>query len=505
MSSDTIFKAEQSVDLASPKELGIIENLNKISEFFTENRGQIKEYTVKYYITGKGVWFLDDGVVFEIREEQKAESRESGSRESEHPFYPEYKNFENSKPIESVVLKLNFVGCNAVEPKGYELLPHQSNFFYGNDSSKWSTNVPNYREIVYYNLYKNIDLRYSLTEKGLKYEFIVHPGGDPNDIKLSYQNVKGITMDSFNNLIIRTAHGDIIDSELFIYQLQNPNKIKNKIKGKFIMYDLKTYGFEISGEYDHNEDLVIDPLIYSTFIGSSGHDEGFSVNIDSNNNSYITGYTEAFDFPNTTGAYDTSHNGSQDVFLSMLNHNGSALLYSTFFGGSSGDYGKDLVIDMNGNVYITGFTYSSDFPCTNGAFDTSFNNFNDGFLIKLNPGGNGANDLIYSTFIGGSSIEEGYDIAIDSNGNAYVTGMTSSSDFPVTIGAYDTTHNGGIDVFIAKLNPQGNGISDLIYSTFLGGTSYEVGNGIAVDSTGNAYVTGTATLNFPITPGAYDT
>ncbi len=507
LNSDTIFRANQSVDFAPPKELDIIENLNKINGYFTENRGQIKEYTVKYYINGKGVWFLDDGVVLEIQEESKVGSRESGSRESINAldrFHPEFEP-EIPRSRKSVVLKLNFENSNKVVPRGVGLLPHRSNFFYGNDSSKWCTNVLNYHEIVYYNLYENIDLRYCLTEKGLKYEFIVHPGGDPNDIKLNYQNVNSISMDSFNNLIIRTACGDIIDSELFIYQLQNTNKIKYKIEGKFIMYDLKTYGFEISREYDHDKDLVIDPLMYSTFIGSSGYDEGFSVNVDSNNNTYVTGYTDAFDFPNTTGAYDTSHNGSQDVFVSILNHDGSALLYSTFIGGSSGDYGKDLVIDMNGNAYITGFTYSTDFPYTIGAFDTSLNGFNDVFLIKLNPGGNGVNDLIYSTFIGGSSIEEGYDIAINSIGNAYVTGITSSSDFPVTIGAYDTTYNGGSDVFIAKLNPLGNGINDLIYSTFLGGTSYEVGDGIAVDSTGNAYVTGTATMNFPTTPGAYDT
>ncbi len=252
-------------------------------------------------------------------------------------------------------------------------------------------------------------------------------------------------------------------------------------------------------------------LIYSTYIGGSGNDVSTGITIDSTGNAYLTGYTDdtgspITDYPTTGGAFDTTHNGDIDVFATKLNAGGSALIYSTYIGGSGVDLGNDIAIDAAGNAYLTGETpdAATDFPTTGGAFDTTHNGDTDVFVTKLNAGGTA---LIYSTFIGGSGFDQVTGIAIDATNNAYLTGGTfdAPTDYPTTAGAFDTTHDGFEDVFVTKLNAGG---SALIYSTFIGGNLFDHGNGIAIDSSGNAYLTGYTSNSdtiYPTTAGAYDT
>jgi len=243
-------------------------------------------------------------------------------------------------------------------------------------------------------------------------------------------------------------------------------------------------------------------LVYSTYIGMSSGDSGCDIAVDSSGNAYVTGYTSSSSYPTTDGAYDTSHNGGYDVFVTKLNSAGSALAYSTFIGGSGEDRGYGIALDSSGNAYLIGYTEDSttDYPTTSGAYDTTHNGNRDVFVTKLNSAGSA---LAYSTFIGGSDDDRGYGIALDSSGNAYLTGYTedSTTDYPTTGGAYDTSHNGNFDVFVTKLNSAGSALS---YSTFLGGSGSDYGYGIVVDSSGNAYVTGYAQSGFPTTSGAYD-
>jgi hypothetical protein len=222
--------------------------------------------------------------------------------------------------------------------------------------------------------------------------------------------------------------------------------------------------------------------------------------VDGAGNAYVTGFTFSADFPTTPGAFDTTFNpGTFDAFVTKLNPAGSALVYSTYLGGASTDQGFGIAVDAAGNAYVTGWTVSADFPTTPGAFDTTAAGA-DAFVTKLNPAGSA---LVYSTYLGGASTDQGFGIAVDGAGNAYVTGLTVSADFPTTPGAFDTTFNGGGDAFMTKLNPAG---SALVYSTYLGGASNDQGSGIAVDGAGNAYVTGsTFSADFPTTPGAFDT
>jgi Beta-propeller repeat len=251
-------------------------------------------------------------------------------------------------------------------------------------------------------------------------------------------------------------------------------------------------------------------LAYSTYLGGSSFDAGEGIALDATGAAYVTGYSDSYssDFPTTAGAFDTSPNGDVDAFVTKLNPVGSGLEYSTYLGGSASDFpgGTSIAVDAAGAAYVTGFTVSPDFPTAAGAFDTSYNpgdgqdplTGTEGFVTKLNPAGSG---LAYSTYLGGSAFDAGLGIAVDAAGAAYITGNTLSVDFPTTAGAFDTSFNGFGDAFVTKLNPAG---SALAYSTYLGGSTF--GNDIVVDSQGAAYVTGqTDSTDFPTTAGAFDT
>jgi hypothetical protein len=240
-------------------------------------------------------------------------------------------------------------------------------------------------------------------------------------------------------------------------------------------------------------------LVYSTFIGGSAVDFGVRIAVDAAHNAYVLGNTSSVDFPATPGAFDTSQNGSFDLFVLKLNATGNALIYSTFLGGSNMELAGGLALDSAGNVYVTGSTISLDFPTTPGALKT-VSDGNDGFVTKLNPTGSA---LVYSTFIGGSGSDGVSGIALDSSGNAFLTGSTSSQDFPTTVGAIDSTYNGGaVDAYVAELSPDG---SALLYGTYLGGADSDNANDVALGPGGSVYVTGqTMSTDFPTTAGAFD-
>jgi len=249
---------------------------------------------------------------------------------------------------------------------------------------------------------------------------------------------------------------------------------------------------------------------YSTYLGGNDEDVGRGIAVDYLGSAYVTGFTWAStNFPTTPGAFQTAvHPGGPDAFVTKLNPFGTALVYSTYLGGNDFDFALGIGLDTLGNAYVTGATTSTNFPTTPGAFQTAFGGL-DAFVTKLNPTGSA---LIYSTRLGGSQFEEGRGIAVDTFGNAYVTGATGSTNFPTTPGAFQTSSGGGGDAFVTKLNPTG---SALVYSTYLGGRKDDdidnisrgvVAGGIALDSLGNAYVTGdTRSNNFPATPGAFQT
>ena len=244
-------------------------------------------------------------------------------------------------------------------------------------------------------------------------------------------------------------------------------------------------------------------LVYSTLLGGADFDSGLGIAVDGSGRAYVTGYTESDNYPTTPNAFDTTYNGSRDAFVTKLSASGSALVYSTFLGGTNFDSGEGIAV-REGRAYVTGITDSSDYATTPGAFDTTFNGTfggtGDAFVTKLNAPGSA---LAYSTFLGGTNFDSGAGIAVDGEGRAYVTGSTSSPDYPTTRGAFDRTFTGAGNTFVTKLNASG---SALVYSTYLGGSGGgDGGSGIAVDGEGRAYVTGlTGSVDYPTTRGAFD-
>lgn len=260
-----------------------------------------------------------------------------------------------------------------------------------------------------------------------------------------------------------------------------------------------TYGGGPGDAFLAKLDATGSQLLYSTYLGGDEYDAAYAVVVDSSGNAYVTGQTNSVGFPTTPGASDTSPNGFNDAFVVKLNSMGSALIYSTFLGGKYDDEGFSIALDASDNAYITGYTFSPDFPTTPGVFMTNYV-FCEVFVTKLNAD---ASALIYSTYFGGYNDDWPTSIVVDSSGSAYITGSTNSSDFPVTLGAFDTTFTGGIhDAFVTKFNATASG---LVYSTFLAGTWDETGDSIALDSADRATVVGnTFSPDFPTTPDAYD-
>jgi len=400
----------------------------------------------------------------------------------------------------SVALRMSLVGA-APKPvvSGREELPGKANYFIGKDPAKWRTNVPTYAKVQYQNVYPGIDIVYYGNQRQLEYDLIVAPGADPKKIVLGFKGSDRLEIDAQGDLVLHAAGGHIRQHKPLVYQ--EIDGVRQEIAGGYIREGANRVGFQLAA-YDTARPLVIDPVLaYSTYLGSSGDEQGAAIAVDSDGSAYLTGTTNGANFPVTAGTFDTSVNGLSGVFVTKLDVTGSALIYSTFLGGSGIDQGLGIAVDGSGAAYVTGSALSADFPTTAGAFDTTYNGSGDAFVTKLDPSGSA---LGYSTFLGGSgSADGGLGIAVDASGSAYVTGFTLSADFPTTSGAFDTSHNGDRDAFVAKLNAAG---SALVYSTFLGGTGFEEGRGIAVDALGAAYVTGAVTSrDFPTTPGAFAT
>jgi hypothetical protein len=240
-------------------------------------------------------------------------------------------------------------------------------------------------------------------------------------------------------------------------------------------------------------------MVWSSFLGGSLRDSGYDVALDSTGSVYVTGYTESADFPIRAGVFDETYNNNGDAFVTKLNPTGSDFVYSTFLGGFGWDEGGGIDLDGKGGVYVSGLTWSEDFPVTSGALDTTLGGPSDAFVMKLEAMG-GA--LVYSTYLGGNGDDGGFRIAARRSGEVYVTGITESADFPSSTGAIAANHGGGIDVFVVRLNASGSALG---YAILLGGGENDYSWGIAVDASGRAYVTGyTYSSDFPTTLGVFD-
>jgi len=415
-------------------------------------------------------------------------------------------------------LRIQHVGANAEpEMSGREKLPGKVSYFIGNDPKQWRTDIPTYARLEYRDVYPGVDLIYHGAQGSLEYDFVVAPGADPSGIALAFHGAEKLEIDSEGNLLLRVAGGSLRQQKPHIYQ--EVDGVRRKIDGGYVFRSLsqrdsshgaRGIGFHVAA-YDTSKPLIIDPVLsYSTYLGDIGFDEGRGIAVDSSGNAYITGTTAPLDDVDLTLA---------DVFVIKLDSSGSTPLYAAFLGGTGSDQSSGIAVDTHGSAYITGRTGSANFPTTNAAYDTSCSNTPTGtggasFMAKLDATGTA---LEYSTYLCGgfnfetstTGVTEANAIAVDATGNAYVTGSTFSLHFPTTAGALQQAFGGSSDVFVAKFNPTG---SALVYSTYLGGVGIDKGLGIALDTQGNVYVTGstmapstTTANNFPTTPGAFQT
>jgi hypothetical protein len=403
--------------------------------------------------------------------------------------------------MQGVMLRMAIVGARPAPPvSGLEELPGRANYFIGDDPAKWRTNIPTYGKVHYRGVYPGIDLVYYGNQRQLEYDFIVAPGADPGSILLDFQGADRLEVNAEGELVLHAVGGALRQRKPVIYQ--EVSGTRREIAGGYVLQGANRVGFQVPA-YDRSRPLVIDPVLsYSTYLGGGGNDFGEGIAVDANGNAYVTGSTFNFSsdtFPTTPGAFQTTTNlGIFHAFVTKLNPTGSALVYSTYLGGEFDDFGLGIAVDTDGNAYVTGRILGFGFPTTAGAFQTtkggSSGGSYDAFVTKLNPTGSA---LVYSTYLGGGGNDLGEGIAVDADGNAYVTGSAGEFGFPTTAGAFQTTSELG-GAFVAKFNPTG---SALVYSTFLGVSGG--GSGIAVDASGNAFVTGATNSTIPITAGAF--
>jgi hypothetical protein len=455
---------------------------------FEANHGQVDAH-VKFLSRGSGyTLFLTPTESVMVLQQREATSQPRGGHDPLVTTEP--------APIKQSVVRMKLEGANPTPAiDGMEQLPGIVNYFIGNDPAKWRTKIPTYAKVQYKEAYPGIDLAYYGNQGKLEYDFIVAPGADPSQIKLAFEGTSDIRVAASGDLVLTTAVGDVRVQKPVVYQLEKDGH-KTLVAGNYIASPKvpNAVGIQLAA-YDHTKPVVIDPVLsFSTYLGGTGNDQGSSIAVDAAGQAYVTGSTSSTNFPTVTPAQAT-YGGGDDTFVTKLNAAGTSLLYSTYLGGSGSDNGAGIAVDVAGQAYVTGRTLSANFPMANPVQATR-NGPQDAFVTKLNAAGT---SLLYSTYLGGNSGDTGAGIAVDSVGQAYVTGGTQSVTFPTVSPVQATLGVDGRDAFVTKLSAAG---TSLLYSTYLGGNSTDMGTSIAVDAAGQAYVTGlTDSTNFStVTP-----
>jgi hypothetical protein len=546
---------------AQPASQNTISQSNIDRNFFIENKGQWhSDVLFLARLDGMDAWITKYGLNFSFYKAQVAKAK----NETCNNLSPEQQQKGRLFEGQRVLMRLEN-GNEQANASGNNKLSGYHNYFIGNDSTKHFSHVGLYKDVFVHDVYPGISMHYYFDNGKLRYDYIVQPHADPNLISFSFKGDNEACLNEDGHIAISTRFGEVRLADLLVYQGKEKRRIesgftKNKDywhisvgsynKDEALVIDPVVFSTNVGGSgadlgfgiaidnlgnsyvcgetssinYDTtagtfqtsnagDDDVVItklnhlgNALIFSTYLGGTGYEGAYGgIALDAFGNIYVAGTTTSSDFPVTTGAYQmqTSIADGVDVFVTKVNPTGTALIYSTYLGGSEDELCTKMVVDKAGNAYVTGLTPSIDFDTTAGAYQTTSSSglSGDGFVTKLNSAGTG---LIFSTYLGGNDLDYCSSIAIDSFGSAYVTGHTVSSNFPTTLGAYQTSASTPLaDAFIAKLNPLGSAV---IYSTLIGGSDVEYSDDIAVDKFGNAYITGsTKSSDFDTTFGAYNT
>ncbi len=566
----TAFVASAHAPSQSPKQ--ILATYSHLPLMFEPNQGQI-DAGVKFAARGSGYGLY-------LTAQEAVLVLEHAASDARHPA------------AQPSAVSMQLLGASSsAEPVGDVQLPGRSNYFIGNDPTKWHRDIPQFARVRYHNVYPGVDLVYYGNRGQLEYDFEVAPGSDPGQIALRFRNLadhspKNPRIVAGGDLVLDVAGSDVRLRAPHVYQKFGAEE--RTVAGRFELRGQRKdeVGFEL-GAYDRSQTLIIDPVLaYSTYLGGTGAESCSAITglpftpgcpaiaVDAASNAYVAGSTESTNFPQTTGEFQpdlaagatanvfvakfnptgtllfatylggngtdyaagvatdtgfdvivagtassgnfpttdgpnntafqtTPVSGGKHVFVSKLDPTGRILLYSTYLSGHGIDIASGLAVDQGGsNAYVTGTTTSADvgtgFPSTIGAYQTQpkIPNLNQFFFTKVDPNASGSASVLYSTYFGGSSPSTGTvvggGITVDTNSNAYFTGGTNFIDMPV-LNAFQATNKGGYDVIVAKFNPSGVTGTQLLYSTYLGGSGDDIGYGIAVDTSPNAYVTGSTT------------
>ncbi len=507
---------------------------------FTENLGQWDNHILFRAQLDGGALFLEkDALTFNFYDKVKYRSVHHGGF---------LKNHYSDLDINNHAYKVHFENCNPNPiTEKYQMGEDYENFYLGSDQKKWKGNVRNYHQVFLRDLYAGVDYEMLTAVNGIKYNFHVKAGANAAQIKMRYEGVENIKLKN-GALLLKLAVNEVLEQKPYAYQL-----INGRVKQVPCSYKFKNkiLSFDFPNGYDTNYDLIIDPiLVFAAQSGSLADNFGMTATYDTQGNLYSGGTVFNNGYPVTLGAFSTGFTGSvgpgaTDVVITKYNSNGTALLYSTYMGGSQSEIISSMIVDGNNNLCFYGTTGSANFPMTTTSYDntfnggvylsfvyngTTFNNGTDIFVGKLS--GNG-NSLLGCTYLGGSdndgvnhvnhlsilsisptftlyeyvtdSLQQNYgdqyrgEIQVDILNNIYITSSTRSSNFPM-VNAYDNTLGGKQDAIVAKLNTN---LSQLLYSTYLGGTLNECGNSLIINNAFEAYVTGgTCSFNFPTTLGA---
>lgn len=475
---------------------------------FIENRGQL-DRRVAYYVEGSetAAYFTATGVTFALLDDSRPTAP---LNELKSPLTGSKATLKVTAAPHRWALKLDFIGASPqAQIEAQAQAPGAISYFRGTPS-QWQAGLRSYAKVVYKDLWPGIDLVYAGQGNRLKYSFIVKPGADPAQIKLAYRGASSVKLDATGQMEVRTPARAFQDDKPFSYQETGGQSIEVASR-----YQIErpaeavspTFGFKV-GAYDHSKPLVIDPvtLAYSGFLGGADDDIALDIAVDGAGNAYVTGMTRSAEtsFPATAGPDLTFNGGLADAFVAKIDATGTALSYLGYIGGAGLDIASAIAVDGSGNAYITGSTTSSEatFPVTVGP-DLTYNGGSitgDAFVAKINSSGTA---VVYCGYIGGAGEDVGLGIAVDAAGAAYVTGQAGSSEatFPVKVGPDMTYGGGAFDAFVAKVDATGAGLD---YAGYIGGAGDDAGLGIAVDSSGGAYITGTtdsSEATFPVKVG----
>jgi hypothetical protein len=486
-------------------------SLDALPLAFEANQGQT-DARVKYLARGNGytVFLTGNDTVFALN------ASHAGSAAGKYSTAPTRREAETAT---AAAIHMKLVGANQqAQIVAGKQLPGRTNYFIGNNPSKWQRDVKQYATVSYREVYPGVNLAFHGQQRQVEFDFIVAPEASVTPIRFDVTGTKRISTDAAGNLVLSSAAGDVLLHKPVAYQ--EKDNTRQPVDARFAVEANNTVRFEL-GNYDRSQELVIDPsLSYATYLGGASEDEVFGIAVDPSGNVYATGESDSTAmFP---GGNVPSADGF-DAFVTKLTPSG-ALSYTTFVGGTSTDSGLAIAVDSNGAAYITGVTESADFPVTTGAAQTTQTGLgtnctnkkvtgaacSDAFAVKLSSTGSS----VWATFIGGQNDDHGYAIALDGNGNVWVAGDTFSSSFyPVqhATTVLTSSFNNGVaqsppsdDGFVVEISP--NGSAPFLYATYLGGSAGDQINGIAIDGSNNVYVAGeTASTDFPVTSGAYQT